>query len=701
MSSEKDTLAYELMDKTLWWRYSTFNNENTLFLSSELEALFTDSITQLSDMTGCYTTPIMLIKIQEILNEPSHDVRFIASYNTRNGKRSFQHQLHVYVEDGQKHVLANCMDVTEMVALEREIVDAQGRLSLTQVVEREAILEEQNRFTEESYQKQSRFLAMLSHELRSPLLGISSLVERLRSTQTDEDVLMALKAIHITAEQSTFLVNDILTYSQTEYDEITLHPMAFSLKETLHNVKQLTRSIAADKGLIVSLIYLGERDIVVGDSVRLSQVLINLIVNSIKFTQYGGVTIEVVQKENRLFKFKVTDSGEGIAEDHLERIFEPFAQLESLGSTQNIGSGLGLLVVRKLVSLMGGEIAVKSTLGVGTSFYFELNFDNEVKNKLEINHADIAMEPLESTTLEESAARNSVEQVSTTDSAALFNRGGDSTRSSIKILIADDSQINLMVLGGYLEELDCTVVEAKNGREAWERFLENTFDYVFLDIQMPLMDGMQVCRKIQECVASGCGSAKNLKKVFAVTAGGDESSFSYDGEPVSANGFDHWFVKPVSKSQIITILQDDMDTPLLEEQSEDNHAIKPAEINDASADNYEKDTAWEGIEEVPEQFHSLIDSFLQELKAGFLELEALNKACDGLALAAKAHYLKGNCMLFQLHHMVALLREIEDVVQKHTQIEENKQLELTFILEKLNFGLKYLEKSITIRHNAL
>ncbi len=568
-------------------------------------------------MTGCYTTPIIKIKIKEILNNPEADVRFIASYDTSHGKRSFQHHLHVYTELNQRYVLASCMDVTEMVALEREIVDAQGRLSVTQLMERQSQLEAQNQFISESYQKQSRFLAMLSHELRSPLLGISSLVQRLRENQTDEAVLSALKAIHITAEQSTFLVNDILTYSQTEYDEIILHPMEFSLKETLHNVKQLTRSIAADKGLIVSLIYLGSRDRVLGDSVRLSQILINLIVNSIKFTQYGGVTIEVSQGKGDRFSFKITDSGEGIASDQLERIFEPYSQLESIGSTQNIGSGLGLLVVKKLVALMGGEIFVKSTLGVGTSFYFDLLFDDSMGGG---SLQRVKTPPaLKSTTLEAAATKNSVEQVN--ESSDQKTEAG----SSYQILIADDSKINLMVLGGYLQELNCTVVEAKNGREAWELFQENSFDYVFLDIQMPFLDGIEVSHKIKACVERGGECVKNLKKVFAVTAGGDESNFTLEGEPVGSNGFDHWFVKPVSKEQIMKALQEgekgSRECELSEETLSEAKTTPVLIPNKEMKESFSQEV-WQSVEDVPETFKGLIVDFIQESKEDLLVLES-------------------------------------------------------------------------------
>lgn len=697
--NKNNVLADELVNKTLWWRYSPCDGGGTLQLSPALSMLFEQNVVQFDDMMGCYRTPIINIKVQEILNTPDADVRFIASYHTRQGKMSFQHKLHVYSDSGKRCVLANCMDVTEMVALEREIVDAQGRLSVTQLVERQSQLEEKNRIINESYQKQSRFLALLSHELRSPLLGISSLVQRLRLNQTDEEVLSALKAIHITAEQSTFLVNDILTYSQTEYDEITLHPMEFSLKETLHNVKQLTRSIAADKGLIVSLIYLGKQDRVMGDSVRLSQVLINLIVNSIKFTQYGGVTIEVVQSEKNHFFFKITDSGEGIAESQLERIFEPYAQLESIGSTQSIGSGLGLLVVQKLVLLMGGGISVQSVLGVGTSFSFDLFFHDSMEASGEKEAFNKKNGLLESTTLEAAAAKNSVERVDCT--TRLTKNSDDSPR----ILIADDSKINLMVLGGYLQELNCSVVEAKNGREAWELFQKNTFDYVFLDIQMPFLDGIEVSHKIKACVKTGCDAAKNLKKVFAVTAGGEESNFTQEGEPVGSNGFDHWFVKPVSKEQIVAALQEDS----FELAEEDNVS---AESN-VALDNFEYlktkkniESAglvkgeWEGIEDVPESFQKLINDFVSDLKTGIEELECFVREENASKLIKKAHYLKGNCMLLQLNGMVSVLRKIEEHAQKNKHVMGNKQKKMHLMLEKLKFGLKYLEKSIAIRHNA-
>ncbi|GKT11264.1 MAG: two-component system, sensor histidine kinase [Thiomicrorhabdus sp.] len=684
ISLHKRDFASELMAEALWWRYSCDQDYAVVEISPTFQALFERPIKVLTDLTGPYTSPIINIKIKAILDAPESDVRFASSYDTIHGKRSFQHQLKVYENQGKRYVWSNCIDVSERVELEREIVDAQGRLSVSQLLERQMLLEEQNRFISESYQKQSHFLAMLSHELRSPLLGISSLVERLRAKENDPDILTALKTIHITAEQSTFLVNDILTYSQTEYSEITLHPVQFSLKETLENVKQLTKSIATDKGLIVSLIYLGVRDKVMGDSVRLSQILINLIINSIKFTQYGGVTIEVTQQSEDHFSFKVTDSGEGIAEDQLEHIFEPFAQLDSHGSAFNIGSGLGLLVVKKLVALMGGSIKVESTLDVGTSFSFHLIFNKmhpSLVDSTQVLEQQIAQGVLKHESFEQHVHKSSI--------------GEKKTKNKAKVLVADDSKINRMVLSGFLEELDCTVIEAKNGKHAWELFQANCFEYVFLDIQMPFMDGIEVSKRIQQHELDSDISTQCLKGVFAVTAGGSESEFIPYDETLESIGFDCWFVKPVSQSLIVDLLRGGSQRAF-----DKADRIFPTGVEwPATKDVVEKvETQWDSLESVPEQFHSLIEPFMAEMKLGLKEIMILTGQEDWPTVAAKAHYLKGNCMLFQLNQLIELFRKLENVA-KSTQKSGNKLSEIKFIGKKLILGVKYLEKSSLIGHN--
>jgi signal transduction histidine kinase/DNA-binding NarL/FixJ family response regulator len=693
MSFDKSAFANEMLDKALWWRYSIDGDSQVFELSDPLQHLFEAPIRKLEDLTGQYTTPLMSIKTQEILNDPSANIRFSASFDTLLGKLSFQHRLRVYENGGVRYVWAICIEITEMVEFEREMVDSQGRLSLNQVHEREELLVEQNKFITDSYQKQSRFLAMLSHELRSPLLGISSLVERLQEQLTTEsvrdDVLTALKTIHVTAEQSIFLVNDILTYSQTEYDVITLHPMTFSLKDVLENVKQLTKSIASDKKLIVSMVYMGERDLVVGDSVRLSQILINLIVNSLKFTQFGGVSIEVSEKADSHFLFKVTDSGEGISEEKQAHIFEPFEQLESRGSGLNIGSGLGLFVVKKLVLLMGGEISVKSNVGVSTSFYVDLVLPSVDEISFNKGHSNRPIpsalpKPIKLNSHTAQPVKNKP-QAETPHSKQMDEQ--DKATKHYKILVADDSKINRMVLAGYLKEENCTVSEAKDGKQAWDLFQKEAFDFVFLDIQMPFLDGLEVSKKIQQ----NPSDAKQLKGVFAITAGGEKTNFIPQGESLASIGFDGWFVKPVTQAQIVGLLQEDYSSSSSKTEEPQLITAKIEQSKQPTAAQADPESSWDTFDQVPVQFHALMDSFLSEMRDGLTEMGSLNKANNGFALAAKAHYLKGNCMLFQLDKMVNLLGGVEKSV-KNEKLPQVKQQKVEQALEKLQFSLKYLEK---------
>ncbi|WP_040725410.1 ATP-binding protein [Thiomicrorhabdus sp. Kp2] len=709
MSIPQTILANEMFHKNLWWTYAKEGDKEVLNLSEAFKAYLGRQVVTIEEMMGEYETQLLRLKIEGALaskrtQSSDFDMRFVASYQTVKGKRTLQHQLRVLELNGVKMVWASCIDVSEMAALEREMVDAQGRLSLQQVVEREQHIEEQNRFVHDSYIKQSRFLAMLSHELRSPLLGISSLVKRLRNeVDASPETLNMLKTIHMTAEQSTYLVNDILTYSQTEYDGITLHPTEVSLTELLENVKQLTKSIGSDKNLVISLVYLGKHEYVLADGVRLTQILINLIVNGIKFTQYGGVNIEVNEKEDGVFVFKITDSGEGIPENRLQRIFEPFAQLEAsdgeyTSNTTYLGAGLGLFVVKQLVELMQGSIQVKSSVGVGTSFEFCLQLPCILKS----HSPSIASAKLKKGEL--------IKTSSVYYSENLLEKEDEETALSpleqhYKVLIADDSKINRMVLAGYLAELDCEVFEAKDGREAWALFQQESFDYVLLDIQMPFMDGLQVSQNIQQLYEKG--QTPTLKGVFAITAGGDSSGFVGENENHEGLGFDKWLVKPVGKNQIISLLDKNYrqstqeKTPFSEKETawknvseQDDSLQRSQQVND--------ELTLHTLHDIPEQFHHLFDSFMKETISGFEKLCRYNLQNEAEEIKKLAHYLKGNCMLFQLTGLVTLFKELETIQEKALCQELNKQQRLKKTektLQKIVLIVKSLEKSDSISHN--
>ena len=704
MSIPQALLENAMFHQNLWWSYAKEGGLEVLNLSEGLQHYLGPAVVVLEDIMGDYETALLRLKIEEALKDENaisseFDMRFNASYETLKGKRSFQHQLRVIQVDGERIVWANCIDVSEMVALEREMVDAQGRMTLTNMYDRQQALEERNTFITNSYNKQSRFLALLSHELRSPLLGISSLVKRLRlGSDVSPEVSSMLKTIAMTAEQSTYLVNDILTYSQTEYDGITLHPAEVSLPELLESVKQLTKSIASDKNLIISLVYLGEHQYVLADGVRLTQILINLIVNGIKFTQYGGVNIEVSETKKDYFLFKITDSGEGINNERLQQIFEPFAQLETdegryTNNTRYLGAGLGLFVVKQLVELMGGEIKVASEVGVGTTFTFELKLECLDKNRLA---ASVSEGVTKLVVLQKEPCLTSSTQIGTV-SVNSETATQNLCLDPLKILIADDSKINRMVLAGYLADLQCEVVEAKDGREAWELFKAQKFDYVLLDIQMPFIDGVEVSKRIRDLYNQG--KAPSLKGVFAITAGGDASGFITEEERHDTLGFDEWLVKPVSKNQIVKLLQKDYRAS--DEQKDRKLEVENKKINYDSKQKDERDDL-ASIDDVPKQFHHLFESFVVEMTSGLKELNELNLSNNREKIKKTAHYLKGNCMLFQLTGLVKLFKSIEMIQEMNTnkvasnlsRFEETKN-----VLQKLVLNVKNLEKSGSISHN--
>lgn len=695
-------LAEAMYQQNFWWSYSKQGDEEIITLSPALADCLGREVSCLEDIMGKYQTSLLRLKVaealkSELIDNPNETMRFVSSFETKSGKRSFQNQLKILKQDSQPIIWVLCVDITEMVALEREMVDAQGRMSVSQVYERQELLEEQNRFISESYEKQSRFLALLSHELRSPLLGITSLVKRLkREVDGSDEVHSMLKTISMTAEQSTYLVNDILTYSQTEYDGVTLHPSETVLPELLENVKQLTKSIASDKGLNVSLVLVCKHQRVVVDGVRLTQILINLIVNGIKFTQFGGVTVEVNEELDGCYHFKITDSGQGIPKDRVADIFKPFAQLDAdelpnKATPRYLGAGLGLFVVQQLVELMGGEIKVLSTAGVGTTFEFTLGLEYiDQGEKVQSRLVDTTLSHTDWLADEEKQNEDSQQDIETLSQARY------------RVLVADDSEINRMVLVGYLADLDCDVVEAKDGRQAWEKFQQHSFDYVLLDIQMPFMDGIAVSQKIDQLYQQN--KLPELKGVFAITAGGESSGFDDVHEHIQNSGFDEWLVKPVGKSQIITLLKKDYRKVLSVSSKrpafQESGSVK---VENIAVEPYTQEKAYlPTVVDIPEQFHHLISPFLAEMNENLTKLKALNLSDDTQEVKRLAHYLKGNCMLFQLDGLVKscksleLLQEPKHNNELNTQVRRDKTQET---LQKIELAVKSLENSLTIVHN--
>ncbi|QCU89985.1 ATP-binding protein [Thiomicrorhabdus sediminis] len=689
MRIPRNILANQVFHHSYWWTYCVRDGKEEFEVSEPFTALIQQKPHTLEQFFNVLEWPMVRHKLSEALqkkNKSELDIRFMTTFDIGVEQRFFQNSLHIIEQNGVDVIWAQAVEITEMARFEKEMVDAQGRLSVQQIQEQQNFLQEQNNLISSSYDKQSRFLGLLSHELRSPLLGIRSLVKRIKDNhQVSDDVLLMLATINMTAEQANYLVNDILTYSQTQFGAVSLRPVKTSLAELLSNVKRLTQSIGADKGLMIALTQINRHNWVYVDSVRLTQVLINLIINAIKFTQYGGVNIEVSEPHTGVFHFKVTDSGEGISAEVQQSIFEPFAQIESNvgeSNTRSLGAGLGLFVVKELVALMGGDIRVSSKPEVGTSFEFDLKLELMDSAEIELLEQAEQDKPVETETLSAKVKPIAAFKPQQSSAQSPSEPTGKQQRPpKTKILIADDSGINRMVLAGYLHDLHCDVYEAADGRQAWDLFQQGEFDYVLLDIQMPIMDGLQVGQKILHADKS---LKKRLKGVFAITAGGETSAFGDEAKSPSEYGFDRWLIKPVGKEQIIELISENF----RKKGSKTIIKRSDSELKASGASN--QDLIYHPSD-IPRQFESLIPRFIDEMKQSLELLLQYNAQNETESIKKMAHYLKGNCMLFQLENWSMQLKTLENLQSKQakTRVKTGEEI-ITNLLE----AVKFLEKSL-------
>ena len=315
----------------------------------------------------------------------------------------------------------------------------------------------------------SRFLANMSHEIRTPMNAVIGLTYLLQRMPTTEEQREYLEAIQGSSQNLLTIINDILDSSKIEAGKLTLEQVPFGLRELLGRVTRMFAFATTSKGLAFDLELNDEVPAAIyGDPVRLNQILVNLIGNAIKFTTHGGVTLrvgaELVAGPGQWqLRFDVQDTGIGIAADKLETIFEDFSQANTGTTRQFGGTGLGLSIARNLVELHGGQLHVESQVGEGSTFWFELP----------CQVADPALVPVE----------GPVE-------LAPF-------RPPLRVLVAEDNELNQLVARKTLEAWNVRVTLAPNGRLAVEIAVQQEFDAVLMDVQMPEMDGYEATRQLR------------------------------------------------------------------------------------------------------------------------------------------------------------------------------------------------------------
>lgn len=418
-------------------------------------------------------------------------------------------------------VAFSMMEDAEMA--QRELEEVNQRLSL--VIEEARASAQEADFANSA---KSEFLATISHEIRTPLNGVIGFIDMLAETKLDEEQLDYVDTVRSSSNTLMALISDVLDFSKIESGFLSLEVRTFNLVTMLRELVSLFFNEATRKGIVVN-IEIGEEvsRSIVGDEIRIRQILTNLLANAVKFTNQGEIQIIVMcdsvpdASGKCSIEFEIRDTGIGIDSQQLRKLFRPFSQADSSTTRKYGGTGLGLVICKRLAEAMGGKVWATSRVGKGSSFYARIRVE--------------AVEQSENLT----PGRIPLKQQRPTEPVVQApNQQQLSDEIPLKIAIAEDNQANQRLLVMMLRRLGWKADCRENGAELIEYLKHNDCDLIFMDLQMPVMGGMEATTLIRQGAA---GDAMKDVKIVALTA----NALSSDEARCLDGGMDAYLSKPL------------------------------------------------------------------------------------------------------------------------------------------------------------
>ncbi len=425
------------------------------------------------------------------------------------------------------------------IAINNEIRDYEVRLVPTEnleflamirdVTERnrmEEQLEEAKNQAEDTSQQKSMFLANMSHEIRTPLSSIIGITSVLEETDLTDEQKEYLNVISISGSNLLNLINNILDFSKIESGQIELENVDFSIRNIIDEIILIMKLKAEEAGIsLLDDIATSVPELVKGDPGRLKQIVINLTNNAIKFTKEGSVKIKIEtlteDKKTIQLKFSIIDTGIGVSVDVRDRLFKAFSQADPSISREYGGTGLGLVISKRLAELMGGEVGIESEKGKGSIFWFTIVF---------AKHKQLSDKELKEIFKEKSDKKT------------------EETKEHLSILLVEDNFLNQKFAEAILMKKNYKVDIAMNGKIGVEMFKKNKYDAILMDIQMPVMDGIEATKEIRKY--EGENNLKRIK-IIAITA----YAMPGDQEKFYKAGIDEYIKKPYKSNELLNLIK--------------------------------------------------------------------------------------------------------------------------------------------------